>query len=76
MHSGRKNRLLSNFAGRHIAPIFGADKSSRGSDGARALFTIIGSQPRAAQGCLGRHVYIFHNDLDDLMGVVLKRLRV
>src|ERR1017187_4793899 len=55
-----------------------------------ALFTNIGSQPRASSackrcsgellspvlGCLGRQVFIFHNDLDDLVGVVLKRWRV
>ena len=87
---GQKNRLLSNFAGRHIAPIFGADKSSRGSDGARALFGDIGSQPgassackrcsgeppREALGCLGWQIYILHNDLDDLVGVVLRLWRV
>src|ERR1017187_6043432 len=55
-----------------------------------ALFGNIGSQPGASSacnrcsgellspvlGCLGRQVYIFHNDLDDLVGVVLGRWRV
>src|ERR1035438_6091525 len=70
-----------------LPPFSGLTRVAAARTGARALFGNIGSQPRASSACkrcsgellspvlgrLGRQVYIFHNDLDDLVGVVLGR---